>query len=159
MKPEITRKETWGLVNNTIYGDVWVRSVGIEPDMQVMREREGYGAHLSTPGYLDCTEWMVCDSPADALLMLHDRYVSDPERDDLYDDLCDLADRMLWDHWVDVRECTLQGERIDREVYVMVQDPDDRDLMVREVYTHELDALIAAVQIAQTSDDFEVPIY
>lgn len=29
-------------------------------------EREGYGARASAPGYMDCTEWVVCDTAAEA---------------------------------------------------------------------------------------------
>lgn len=36
--------------------------------------REGYGARLSAPGYLDCTDWSVYDSPEEALADLRDMY-------------------------------------------------------------------------------------
>lgn len=41
----------------------------------VESEVEGWGARLSAPGYLDCTEWLVCDTEAEArdeLVTLYD---------------------------------------------------------------------------------------
>ena len=36
--------------------------------------REGYGARLSAPGYMDCTEWSVFDSPEEASAYLEEMY-------------------------------------------------------------------------------------
>lgn len=30
-------------------------------------ERQGYGARLSMPGYLDCTDWIVCQTEQECL--------------------------------------------------------------------------------------------
>lgn len=38
---------------------------------------EGYGARLSAPGYLDCTEWAVFDSIAEAERYLDEMYGDD----------------------------------------------------------------------------------
>jgi len=35
---------------------------------------EGYGARLSAPGYLDCTEWAVFDTVAQAEQYLEEMY-------------------------------------------------------------------------------------
>jgi hypothetical protein len=35
---------------------------------------QGYGARLSAPGYLDCTEWVVFDYRAEAVEYLQDTY-------------------------------------------------------------------------------------
>lgn len=41
--------------------------------------REGFGSRFSAPGYLDCTEWSVYDSPEEALTELRDMYGDDEE--------------------------------------------------------------------------------
>ena len=38
---------------------------------------KGYGARLSAPGYMDCTEWTVFDSKEEARQALKDMYVND----------------------------------------------------------------------------------
>jgi hypothetical protein len=42
---------------------------------------KGYGARLSAPGYLDCTEWCVFDTVAEAEAYLSDMYGDDEEED------------------------------------------------------------------------------
>lgn len=42
----------------------------------------GYGARLSAPGYLDCTEWTVFDSQEDAEAYLEENYPEDEEESD-----------------------------------------------------------------------------
>jgi len=42
--------------------------------------RRGYGARLSAPGYMDCTEWSVFDTEQEAEEYLRDMY---PECDDI----------------------------------------------------------------------------
>ena len=37
-------------------------------------EKEGYGARLSAPGYLDCTEWTVFDTEQEAVDYLEETY-------------------------------------------------------------------------------------
>jgi len=39
----------------------------------------GYGARLSAPGYLDCTEWTVFDSIAEAEAYLEEMYGDDEQ--------------------------------------------------------------------------------
>lgn len=38
---------------------------------------QGYGARLSAPGYMDCTEWTVFDSPEEAKSYLEEYYGDD----------------------------------------------------------------------------------
>lgn len=44
--------------------------------------REGYGARLSAPGYMDCTEWSVFDTEEEARKYLDDTYGDDEEDDE-----------------------------------------------------------------------------
>lgn len=44
--------------------------------------REGYGARLSAPGYLDCTEWVVFDSKKEAKKYLLDLQWGEDDDDD-----------------------------------------------------------------------------
>ncbi len=89
MEPEITGKERWAEVD-TNCGTEWVpiEQLGITlPDgMELLRaylegnrvfsvqEREGYGARLSAPGYLDCTDWAVFDTEEEARAYLGETY-------------------------------------------------------------------------------------
>lgn len=41
--------------------------------------REGYGARLSAPGYLDCTEWIVFDTEQEAQDYLTEMYGDDDD--------------------------------------------------------------------------------
>ncbi len=41
--------------------------------------REGYGARLSAPGYLDCTDWSVFDTAEEAEKYLAENYPDDEE--------------------------------------------------------------------------------
>lgn len=41
--------------------------------------RQGYGARLSAPGYMDCTEWSVFDTKAEAREYLEDMYGDDED--------------------------------------------------------------------------------
>ena len=43
---------------------------------------EGYGARLSAPGYLDCTEWAVFDTPEEAQAYLDESYPDDDEEEE-----------------------------------------------------------------------------
>ena len=38
---------------------------------------QGYGARLSAPGYMDCTEWAVFDTVKEAITYLDERYPED----------------------------------------------------------------------------------
>jgi hypothetical protein len=99
MQPEITDKERWAEVE-TNCGTEWVpiEQLGITlPPFDenpanrrrcesLLRDylegdriynlaiREGYGARLSAPGYLDCTEWAVFDTEQEARDYLEEMY-------------------------------------------------------------------------------------
>jgi hypothetical protein len=40
---------------------------------------KGYGARLSAPGYLDCTEWAVFETGEEALAYLNDNFPEDED--------------------------------------------------------------------------------
>jgi hypothetical protein len=98
MEPQITEKERWAEVD-TNCGTEWVpiEQLGITlPDTNQVeactellrdylegnrvfsvQERVGYGARLSAPGYLDCTEWAVFDTEDEARAYLEETYGDD----------------------------------------------------------------------------------
>jgi hypothetical protein len=51
----------------------------IGEDINSIRRIEGYGARMSAPGYLDCTEWVVFDTEAKAEAYLEENYDVDEE--------------------------------------------------------------------------------
>lgn len=51
-------------------GEVWSATV-----------TEGYGARLSAPGYLDCTDWTVFETQAEAEQYLADEYPDEEEEE------------------------------------------------------------------------------
>jgi hypothetical protein len=52
-----------------------------EGKVQSWENVEGYGARLSAPGYLDCTEWNVYDTEQEAREALDEMYPEDEEPD------------------------------------------------------------------------------
>lgn len=46
-------------------------------DIYEVGEVEGYGARLSMPGYLDCTDWTVHPTPQEAKEYLEETYYGD----------------------------------------------------------------------------------
>lgn len=48
-----------------------------EGEIESVSMRKGYGARLSAPGYLDCTEWSVFDTPKQARAYLDEYYPED----------------------------------------------------------------------------------
>jgi hypothetical protein len=53
-----------------------------EDEPQEWENIKGYGARLSAPGYLDCTEWTVFDSESEARAYLDEMYPEDEETGD-----------------------------------------------------------------------------
>ena len=47
--------------------------------VQSWKNIKGYGARLSAPGYMDCTEWAVFDTPDKAEQYLQEMYHDDEE--------------------------------------------------------------------------------
>jgi len=73
MEPEITEKQTWNLVEEC--GEYYyIESQYVTPSMTVTETIQGYGARLTAPGYLDCTDWEICDSVDEAREYLADTY-------------------------------------------------------------------------------------
>ena len=64
---------------------------GATDDIEKVTRIEGYGARLSAPGYLDCTEWGVYESRAAAKAALDEMY-GDDEADEADDEpACEAA--------------------------------------------------------------------
>ena len=104
MEPQIAEKERWAQVE-TNCGTEFVPLEqlgltlpdGIEACTELLRdylegnrvfsvqEREGYGARLSAPGYLDCTEWAVFDTEEEARAHLEETYGEEDRGDSAAD--------------------------------------------------------------------------
>ena len=112
MEPQITKKQSWVNIDGNKGGlsvplDCWE---GFDDDgkpantVEVCTEDccynageytveivEGFGARLSAPGYMDCTEWVVFDTEENARAYLVSTYELCPE--DLHDHSDDEDDR------------------------------------------------------------------
>lgn len=53
-----------------------------EGEVQSWENIEGYGARLSAPGYLDCTEWDVFETEQEAEEYLKENYPEDEDEDE-----------------------------------------------------------------------------
>lgn len=106
MQPQVTRLQNWLRVETT-HGTEWVDSASLslfvresETKTHPMSEQEraetvktiqpytegtplswenvkGFGARLSAPGYIDCTEWTVFDTEDEAREYLAETYPED----------------------------------------------------------------------------------
>lgn len=94
MQPEITEFEKWVKVDGTAgihwylgqyftMGEATKNYPGKVEDVELWR---GYGARLSMPGYLDCTEWTVFDSRSDAAGYLLNMYFDYPADEMTHED-------------------------------------------------------------------------
>lgn len=103
MQKQITAKQTWLRVETTqgtFFVDgglhlnvsncpadevennpIWASTVRqhVEGEPQSWEWIKGYGARLSAPGYLDCTEWTVFQTQAEAEQYLEETYPDDEE--------------------------------------------------------------------------------
>jgi len=91
MQRQITHKLDWYSVETTqgtcfvpvedagINLDLGDLSDYCEGDVETFEVIQGYGARLSTPGYMDCTEWTVFDTSQEAEDYLDEYY---PEEDE-----------------------------------------------------------------------------
>ena len=88
MQHEITRNQDWWQVDTKSEGTVSYPADLFSPeqvaemhDVSVddVEIHNGYGARISAPGYLDCTEWCVFDTAEEAQAYLDEYY---PEDDD-----------------------------------------------------------------------------
>jgi hypothetical protein len=67
--------DTWAL--ETLSKDYLQYTEGSR--LEGLSVREGYGARLSAPGYLDCTEWSVFDTKEEAEAYLDEYYPEDED--------------------------------------------------------------------------------
>ncbi len=92
MEKQVTEKKLWWIVETTQGTECFpVDLIGKEPadseafhdycegDVQSWEQREGFGARLSAPGYLDCTPWSVFDTEEEAEQYLEETYGDDEE--------------------------------------------------------------------------------
>lgn len=93
MERQITRKLEWYKIETTQGTSfVCVEDVGkveiadsdalqpyCEGEIESWEIVKGYGARLSAPGYLDCTEWAVFDTPVQAEAYMDEYYPEDEE--------------------------------------------------------------------------------
>ena len=73
MQPQI-RKGRWALIDIGHGEEVWTPSEYVETTDKVVERRTGFGARLSAPGYLDCTEWTVFETEEEAAAYLADQF-------------------------------------------------------------------------------------
>ena len=57
---------------------IWEFTEGLPQEWETIK---GYGARLSAPGYLDCTEWAVFDTVEEAEAYLSDMYGEEEEEE------------------------------------------------------------------------------
>lgn len=81
MSPEITEKQKWfivgdweGVYPSKFFGLDWVKTSHPDEKIETLM---GYGARLSAPGYLDCTDWGIFSSKREAMEYLIEMYGSD----------------------------------------------------------------------------------
>ena len=99
MNYEITNKQDWWQVEDNgtnFYPCAYFRreevfkmhdlDSGATDDLEKVTRIKGYGARLSAPGYLDCTEWGVYDTKAEAKAALDEMYGDDDEANEADDD-------------------------------------------------------------------------
>lgn len=85
MEPQVTGKTKWYQVDtdNGIVSypadNFTTTDVALENDVEDedVNTVVGYGARMSAPGYLDCTEWVVFDTAEEAEAYLAEEYSDD----------------------------------------------------------------------------------
>jgi hypothetical protein len=98
MSYEITRKQDWWKVEDNgtnFYPCEYFSKAEVyklhdlvedEDEGELIEQIKGYGARLSAPGYLDCTEWGVYDTKAEAKAALDEMYGDDEDEDEADDE-------------------------------------------------------------------------
>ena len=96
MEKQITEKMQWFQVE-TSQGTEWIPEDVIKPSPDVtiadlvdycegipvsFEVIRGYGARLSAPGYMDCTEWTVFSTEEEAEKYLEEMYPEDEETEE-----------------------------------------------------------------------------
>jgi hypothetical protein len=96
MEQQVTVKSEWveveGSVGTTwVYREEWEGPLDNSQDLYItesgvyeageytVKTIQGFGARLSAPGYLDCTEWVVFDTESEAEEYLKEQYGDDDE--------------------------------------------------------------------------------
>ena len=81
MEPQVTDKRWWFVIESE---DGILYSPDSEPVVFDENARVwsvdhtvGYGARLSAPGYMDCTDWVVFDTEQEAIDYLAETYMGD----------------------------------------------------------------------------------
>lgn len=90
MQAQITSKQAWVEIETSDGGTTYVLESDAHDTLQGDEGSEavgmvsGYGARLSAPGYMDCTDWAVFDTVQEAADYLLDTYYdrADDEMDD-----------------------------------------------------------------------------
>lgn len=88
MQAQITESQEWDCFETRWEGLVCIPAGEVSPEDIEHEEHEtvtGFGARLDAPGYMDCTEWTVYDTAAEAARALLDMYFdrADDEIEDL----------------------------------------------------------------------------
>jgi hypothetical protein len=96
MQKQITVKQSWWQVETSTGTEIVpVDLVPQEPadssafedycegQVQSWELIQGYGARLSAPGYMDCTEWAVFDTEKEAEQYLEEMYGDDDEEEEV----------------------------------------------------------------------------
>jgi hypothetical protein len=87
MQRQITKKREWWEVDGTCGTEFFDKEDFTEDEARenysgevwTVESRTGHGARLSAPGYMDCTEWSVFDTVAEAQAYLDEYYPEDEE--------------------------------------------------------------------------------
>lgn len=82
LQPVIQHGEWWWLDTKEgvvvypedLFTEEWVKNEHKDDVIEGPEKKIGWGARLSAPGYLDCTEWCVLDSEEEAREYLMDNY-------------------------------------------------------------------------------------
>lgn len=98
MQPAITMELTWWEVT-TRCGESFILPHDLPLDIdwnrvETIERREGHGARLSAPGYMDCTEWSVHRTEAEAAQYLIDTYYDMPD-DEMTADQLDEYNKLV----------------------------------------------------------------
>ena len=80
MEPQVVHDE-WFIFESTDGIEAvpyeYIHDIGDEVMDVIEQCRVGYGARLSAPGYLDCTDWVVFDTEQEAIDYLAETYLEE----------------------------------------------------------------------------------
>ena len=80
MEPQITHRDSWWVIETDLSTtferyESAKRSTEMPDNRYLIDFTTGYGARLSAPGYLDCTDWCVFDTEQEAIDYLAETYL------------------------------------------------------------------------------------